>query len=144
MRMTRWLCAVARLSGVVLALVLATTSASAASISGPSTSTDGNFTLTWDSGYGLRLDDMDWDIAPIGATSYGFTNLPSSTYKFKLTYCVLNAQYQFVCTQQAGTTKTVTVTRDAEPAMTRRQRQPGRLRSARVCRVGARRISLCR
>jgi hypothetical protein len=72
------------LFGVAL---LASASSHAASISGPSSSTTGTFTLTWTSGYYLHLSDVYYVVSGPPSTSYNFSNLPSGTYKYELWAC---------------------------------------------------------
>ncbi len=97
-------------------------------ISGPASSTTGNFTLSWTSGdangyYFLTLEDgyTDGSVAAQGQTSgsRSFSNLPSGVYNFHLLYC------EFIpapvngnaCIPEANTSHSVTVARDAEPAI---------------------------
>src|SRR5262245_28839958 len=104
--------AIAILSFVTVCLPI---SVHAASISGPDTSTSGTFTLTWTPNYVLRLQDANWQFA-----NGDFTDLPSGTYKFQLWYCsfiIVNGFPVQSCTAEPNTTKTVIVTRDAEPAI---------------------------
>ena len=95
-------------------------SAQAATISGPSTSTSGDFTLTWPSGYELRLQDASWRYAASPTRSHVFANFPSGDYRFKLVQCVyVPPPYGpgWSCYDDAASFKTITVTRDAEPAI---------------------------
>jgi len=93
-----------------------------AGISGPSTSTTGTFTLTWTSGYYLAhaASNAPWIVGGPPATAGNFSQLPSGTYKFELLYLFeywdewgYHAEY----VPEPNTLKTVTVTRDAEPAL---------------------------
>lgn len=96
------------------------TSAQAASITGPSTSTTGSFTLSWPAGYALRLQDASWEYAASPTTSFNFVNLPSGNYKFMLTQCVYAPPPYgpgWTCFDDTASYKTVTVTRDAESAI---------------------------
>jgi YD repeat-containing protein len=102
--------------------------AHAASISGPSSSATGNFTLTWTPGYHLRLADADWEITPyeVGMSppsSYAFSDLAPGTWTFQLMYCEEFWGYPdvlqtVICSAVAGTEKTVTVSRDAASPIT--------------------------
>jgi RHS repeat-associated protein len=93
----------------------------AASISGPTTSTTGTFQVTWTSGWSLWLDDVDWRVADAPATSTNFSDLPSGVYKFRLASCywtyVSFSELTYECSYHATAKLTVTVTRDAAPAI---------------------------
>lgn len=89
-----------------------------ATISGPSTSSTGTFTLTWPSGYELRLNDASWRFAGPPTTSYAFSSLPSGTYTFSLVMCWADWETGLtMCGPDAASVKAVTVTRDSEPAI---------------------------
>lgn len=96
---------------------------SAASITAPTTSTTGTFTVSWTPGYELWLADSDWRFAGPPTTSMNFNSLPSGVYKFMLVSCswVYDEEgpwgYHLVCSRSPATAKTVTVTRDAEPTI---------------------------
>ena len=104
--------------------LIASTNALAVNITGPVTSTDGNFTLSWPSGYYLSLADMNWSLTSYYSpgTSYTYSNLPSGEYKFSLSSCIATDLGVFggiivTCNRVPNTTTTVVVTRDAEPAI---------------------------
>jgi hypothetical protein len=108
----------AGLAFVALLSVAAGTQAASLS-SSTYTSTDGNFTLTWTSGYELRAAPLNpggqtvrWRYAAPPTTSLAFSGLPSGAYSYELWSCVGST-----CTEDATTKKTVTVTRDIEPAL---------------------------
>lgn len=81
----------------------------ASPISGPSSSSTGNFTLTWPLGYELRSADSSWRYADNTKTSHTFSDLPSGVYKFQLYVCVSTG-----CST-VGNEKVVVVTRNAKP-----------------------------
>ena len=95
--------------------------ARAATISGPTSDTTGTFTLTWPNGYHLVLSDVPYTVKYDAGTanSYTFTSLGSGTYKFALFYCTGGTPPEYIpdCSTDAASYKTVTVTRDTEPAL---------------------------
>ncbi len=102
---------------MICGALLCATGAHAATITGPSTSTTGSFTLTWPVGYELRLKDASWRFAAAPTTSFPFSNLPSGTYNFQLTQCTYVPPPVgpfWSCVPDTTSNKTVTVTRDNE------------------------------
>ncbi|MBX3706200.1 MAG: RHS repeat-associated core domain-containing protein [Pseudomonadales bacterium] len=111
-----------RRSGVLVVGLLFSGIVSAAEIVAPSTSSTGTFTVTWSPGYELWLADSSWRFAGPPTTSTNFTSLPSGVYKFVLVSCGMTYMgweigYVYSCSSVPASAKTVTVTRDAEPAI---------------------------
>ncbi|MBX3708043.1 MAG: hypothetical protein KF911_15565, partial [Pseudomonadales bacterium] len=107
--------------GVLIVGVVFSGVVSAASITAPTTSTTGTFTVSWTPGYELWLADSDWRYAGPPTTSMNFTGLPSGVYKFMLVSCSWmydEGGWMFqICSRYPATARSVTVTRDAEPAI---------------------------
>ncbi len=110
----------ARVGFAVLIVLLSMPVVHAATISGPTSSTTGTFTLTWPSGYNLRPVNGSWQFASSPTTSFAFTSLPSGEYQFALWTCWPQYDpplYYTECAQDPASVHTVVVTRDAEPTI---------------------------
>jgi len=106
------------LTGTLASLLLAATIAGhAASIGGPSSSTTGDFTLTWTSGYELRAANASYRYAAPPTTSYAFSDLPSGSYDFELVACTPSGGSPPTYDCVSAATKTVTVSRSTVQAL---------------------------